>query len=361
MKSAPFFTLFVFTLILSACGGSPTENNEGNAAEKTPEKQKKGFSFDLGQHEISYAVANELIDNYCNSVIYQERPNGTPISVSRADFRVINMEDFQSAFPIDNEDSRTAIRITFGLDIRGNRLEYYLSPVKFGEIKENEAKESIVDFTPQDTVEGDSLKYLKSVPVFQIKADGRLVKIDTASNDWKVMLGYWTAYKKSIFFKDQSSAKYSAYNPNTSTRSVLIPTQVLYNLIESQKLKSLNVTSVLYFFEKEAKHSVVFSGIADSTLKIDKQLSNKALEELLDEFYTGCNGGKFPVKFKKPRMFKDLSPEEQAFIDLKLNKNSSAPFGMAANYAQLCPAKCLQLIGTIEPSQRVLRLKGMDR
>lgn len=366
MKSSSLFIILVFTFFLAACGGSPTDK-QGKVPEATGEKPEVGFNFDLAQHEITYAQANVLIDNYCKSVIYAANPQSPPVMVSKADFRRINVNAFKLAFPQDDEENKTAIRITLGLNIPGKRLEYYLSPVIFGPLQLGDEDEGAVDFSPVDTAKAGTFDFLKNEAVFHVKGDGSLARLTYESDEWKSMEDYWKAYKSAVFFKGENSAKLTPYIPGKSTRSILIPTQVVYNLIESQKPDMLRLTSVIHFFEKEtkdssakeARHSIVFSGNAATQLQIDKQLTSKALADLLQEYNSGCLDEGLPKTIKKTYQFKDLSPEELAFIDLKLKKNSSELFGMAANYAQLCPAKCLQLVGTFDPTQRVLRLKGM--
>lgn len=366
MKSSSLFIVLSFTFFMAACGGSPTDK-QGKAIEATGEKPHEGFSFDLAQHEITYAEANVLIDNYCKSVIYAENPQSPPVMVSKADFRRINVNAFKLAFPQDDEENRTAIRITLGLNIPGKRLEYYLSPVKFGPLQLGDEDEGAVDFLPADTAKAGTFDFLKNEAVFHVKGDGSLARLTYESDEWKSMEDYWKAYKSAVFFKGENSEKLTPYIPGKSTRSILIPTQVVYSLIESQKPDMLRLTSVIHFFDqetqsaivKEARHSIVFSGNTAAPLQIEKQLTSKTLAELMQEYNSGCTSGRLTPTIKKRYQFSDLSPEELAFIDLKLKKNSSEQFGIAANYAQLCPAKCLQLVGTFEPTQRVLRLKGM--
>lgn len=359
MKNRYVLSGIFIPLVICSCSGKQT-SNQANAATGANERLVAGFSFDTNQHLLTYQDAYQHVDNYCNFIRYRDAQQ-QPIPVRKADIRFITTSAFKSAFPKDSEQQRSGIRITMGLNRAESRLEYYFSPVLFHADFQREASDDALGFEPVDTgSQNNDFDFLRNVPVYHLTEEGNFSRLAYNSQGWNTMKRQWSDYKSSVSFINPVTQDTSAFNPAINTRSIIIPTQVIYNMIESESLEEFRIASCVHIIENNTQHSVLFSGKLANIEQVNQLISKGTVDELLEQFNSGCER-RTPLLIRKIMKFSDLSIEELAYIDLVINKNSNAAYGMAANYTQLCPTKCSRLLGQLDPLKRIFRLIGMNK
>lgn len=323
-------------------------DNFGNDGGDSSFAQSLQFGFDLNQHEISYEDARGSVNNYLQYVQY-EIAGGATVS-GKVHFSFIDIAAFKQAIPADT-NRRNGVRITLGWNPDERRLQYYFSWVAFDQLPVNNR----LSFTPADNEpDNNNLSYLRAVPVFMLEPSGTLSRVYPETADWIRMESFWSKYKESIQIFDPQTGRYSAYNRMGFTRSIIIPVQVLYNLINSDPTQSqLKIVSCLHTNNTPFQHSVVFSNSDLDVLKIQNALpvdSMSALQSLLPETFQE----QFDL-FSQGNA-NALSQEAVLYLELALNPQSRNAYGRAANYAQICPTKCAQLTGAFNAVTRVFRL-----
>lgn len=322
--------------------------NSGNEGGNPDFSHSPQFSFDLIQHEISYQDAIALVDKYLQYVRYRIA-DGATVS-RRVDFGLIDIASFKQAIGPDTS-VRRGVRITLGWNPDEHRLQYYFSSVTFDQLPVNNR----LSFSPADNEpETNNLGYLRAVPVFMLKPSGILSRVNPDSKDWIEMESLWRKYKEAVQIFDPQIDDYSNYQSSGFSRSIIIPVQVLYDLINSDPTQTqLKIVSCLHTNSNPYQHSVVFSntnldvGKLQTIPSVDimsalQSLAPETNQEQLDLFSQGNTNA--------------LSQEAMLYLELALNPESGNVYGRAANYAQICPTKCAQLTGNFNPATRIFRI-----
>jgi len=322
--------------------------NSGNEGGNPDFSHSPQFSFDLIQHAISYQDVKPLVDKYLQYVRYRVA-DGATVS-RRVDFGLIDIKSFKKEITPDT-NVRRGVRITLGWNPDENRLQYYFSLLTFDQLPVNNR----LSFTPADNEpDTNKLSYLKHTPVFMLTPSGVLSRVSPDSADWIRMESYWSKYKESIQIFNAQTNHYDNYDRLGFTRSIIIPVEVLYNLINSDPTQTqLKIVSCLHTNNNPFQHSVVFSNVdldvpkLQNTPSVDlmtalQTLSPETSQEQFDLFSQGNASA--------------LSLEALLYLELALNPESSNVYGRAANYAQICPTKCAQLTGIFNAATRIFRI-----
>ena len=358
--SALFFSVILVSCIEKSPVGDSTKKNAVEIV-----SVDTLYTFDITPHIINDKETSILINNFRDSIRF--KIDGRYLRTNFIEGKVINVNNsFWKVFPRDSIDNRQGIRVHIGLNMDNRSLEYYLSPVKFA-LQINFGLDGIdtLYFAPEDTAEiSDKFEYLESTSVYKVVEGGELKKIDYQSDKWDEMIREWKNYKRAFSSGNVSTNSNRGFN-RKSTRSMVIPNQILHAMIDSNQLSEFNVISCAKILEteREVRHSVLFSYNYLTEEEVNQLIKNDAVNSVINKYSAIWSDGK-DNKFLKPKRiikeYKDLSVQELIILNLELGKGK-AFYGLSANYSQLCPTRCGRLLGNFDPQTRLFTIKGFSK